>query len=717
MFNTTFPLIEPILEQLFDFSYTNLASIFWEIMNWFMNKFDTRSTYFYEIIGVIGSDYNETGSLPYFENSIFDLFYWIAVLLCLFVFVFSLISTNFGALIEQKNDRKELCFRFAVSICMIMGIRKFLDLINEMNDSIISRFNTSMDSSNLSSYMATPEKEDFLNKIVTGGIHDALCILNLIFIIALLIEFIKTLIEVIQRYVVTQFLLLGSPIAAGLFVSRNTSAIFANFMRMYVSELFLLIMNRFFLALFTVMFIKGLGTATPLHYLVYLSFLKTLQSLDSFLKSLGLATAQTSGSLLFSVGAAALMMGRLTSSSGAAMESVGIAKGDFGLASVGNTIKSINRGQIPNERQNLQSFINTGGLKNADPKDPRIAAAGANAFEDGQYRNILTNESIPFQTAAIKNAMQSSGNDSFERLTGLSSNSIKQAQVDMNGTISGVIQDDNNNLVSFTAKPSGLDSKFDQQSLGISDGFGDNISRGITTTPLNPDDLENKTFHCDYSKLQKGQASPTSIATGVKLDNEKLANLGVTHDVISNGVILNQNDADITVAATNIKTGQSYALGTDTITDYNSNTIVNQDGTIEHITSNDTIPDETFIFGSQVVKTNSSGEIVKDESGTPVMTTSDTVFKRYMPAGATYEENSFGYDKETGNMYADWKDPATSEVGKIYISRPTPETLTSTQKQNIVHLDPIQGDFVVKSYVKRSSNESVDDYHRKNNDK
>lgn len=146
-------------------------------------------------------------------------------------------------------------------------------------------------------------------------------LLEIILLIALGWNYIKLLLEVIERYIVVGILCYTSPLAYSMGASKATSQVFKSWCRMVGSQLFMLVMNVWFLRAFNSSYASfginggvlsnGVGSIY-LWLFCAIGFLKTAQRFDSYLASIGLNVAQTGGGL----GMEVLMAARTVSNVG-----------------------------------------------------------------------------------------------------------------------------------------------------------------------------------------------------------------------------------------------------------------------------------------------------------------------------------------------------------------------------------------------------------------
>lgn len=131
-------------------------------------------------------------------------------------------------------------------------------------------------------------------------------ILLLILLISLAWNYFKLLLETVERYVVVGVLCYTSPLAFALGGSKETNQVFRSWCRMVGSQLFLLVMNVWFLRAFSSSVGQYIGNGGAvstgqgsifLWFFCALAFLKVAQRVDSYLASIGLNVAQTGSSM------------------------------------------------------------------------------------------------------------------------------------------------------------------------------------------------------------------------------------------------------------------------------------------------------------------------------------------------------------------------------------------------------------------------------------
>lgn len=126
-------------------------------------------------------------------------------------------------------------------------------------------------------------------------------------IVAILINYVKLVIEVIERYIVLGVLFYSAPLAFSTTATKNSSSIFWAYIRMVLSEMLLMMFSLTFLTTFVGAMhsvssgIMGNDKLTTVQYMVVIfmlvAWLLVGQHIDAYLKGLGLNTAQTGNGL------------------------------------------------------------------------------------------------------------------------------------------------------------------------------------------------------------------------------------------------------------------------------------------------------------------------------------------------------------------------------------------------------------------------------------
>lgn len=247
------------------------------------------------------------------------------------------------------------------------------------------------------------DKSIHINMNVTSFISSAFSggsmLLYLIMLILICFSFIKLLLEIVERYVVTFVLLYLSPLASSTLASSNTNGIFKKFLTMFISQCILLFLNVWCLkmacsALDLDQYLENGGGALVIPLLLCYAFLRVSAKMDSYINQLGLNAAITGNGLgaeILATGASLTGIGKGGHGApgeagskilGAAKTANAYVKRYDPVAAGANVIKNAAVGA---NHGFSEAYRSGGGLKNAFSKDgaKAIAAATGKGFVDG----------------------------------------------------------------------------------------------------------------------------------------------------------------------------------------------------------------------------------------------------------------------------------------------------------------------------------------------
>lgn len=147
----------------------------------------------------------------------------------------------------------------------------------------------------------------FIVPLVKDRFAEYYIVFYLIMLILIGFSYIKLLLEIVERYVVTFVLMYLSPLASATLASSSTSGIYKKFFTMFISQCLLLFLNVWCLK----MAVSGLDLSSSGHdsptvsFLLCYAFLRVSAKMDSYINQLGLNAAITGtglGAEIFATG-------------------------------------------------------------------------------------------------------------------------------------------------------------------------------------------------------------------------------------------------------------------------------------------------------------------------------------------------------------------------------------------------------------------------------
>lgn len=261
-------MLEPILKGLVEWLYEMMV----DIMSYASG----------ELLGVMSMD------LSYFEKtapiisdivSVFIALGW-ALLIGNLVFQ-SLKAIMSGAGFEAE-DPKILFLRTFVFAFLLLASRQICDIGSSITGTVINMLE-------LPDAITVTTPDESMFSLGSG----AKWLLVIIVGVVLMVQMVKLLFEIGERYVITSVLTFFAPLAFSMGGSKNTNDIFKGWVRMYCSMLVMMIMNIVFLKLI----MSAMAQMAAGGVLVWLVFVVALtrvaRKIDSHIGKIGLNPAQT----------------------------------------------------------------------------------------------------------------------------------------------------------------------------------------------------------------------------------------------------------------------------------------------------------------------------------------------------------------------------------------------------------------------------------------
>ena len=342
-----------------------LNSLFEEFMSFLKTEFWNPNVYELSSIN-IGS-----GTVGFFNFyfSLMNMFKVIGAVIVVFLFLFGLFLSMFSTKLSNIKDTPlQLVARLGISLFLITLTTKicdwFVGIIGELWGTYLDSTPLNQDGTfNIvdlfcigvpASASAATEWEangSFLRNFWTSAIminpalHTCAMLIGLLIMWPILKQFLALAVEIIERALVLLIIYALAPLAYASLASSATSNIFKNYIKMLMAQLVILASNNLFVAGFCYLVSKGVQKANLCGYVFTLSYLRTAQRFDSYLRTLGLSATQTGGQVIESIGMAAHNLSRtvrqgneMRKGAGTLVEAAGVAAGSTGLVKAGKAL-------------------------------------------------------------------------------------------------------------------------------------------------------------------------------------------------------------------------------------------------------------------------------------------------------------------------------------------------------------------------------------------
>lgn len=235
-----------------------------------------------ELLGVMSMD------LAYFEKTapviknIVTIFIALGWALLIGNMVFQLVKATMSGIGFEAEDPKFIFMRTFVFAFLLLVSRQICDIGLNITSMVIDWLEVPA-----SIEIKTPDESMFN----LGA--EAKWLLVIIVGVVLMVQMVKLLFEIGERYVVTSVLTFFAPLAFAMGGSKNTNDIFKGWCRMYCSMLLMMIMNIVFLKLI-MSAMSQMAAGGVLIWLVFVVALtRVARKIDSHIGKIGLNPAQT----------------------------------------------------------------------------------------------------------------------------------------------------------------------------------------------------------------------------------------------------------------------------------------------------------------------------------------------------------------------------------------------------------------------------------------
>ncbi|MCR4718698.1 MAG: hypothetical protein K5768_03610 [Firmicutes bacterium] len=261
-------MLEPIFKGLVEWIY----GIMVDIMTY-------AST---ELLSVMSMD------LEYFEETapiildIRDVFIALGWALLIGNLLFQSLKAMISGIGFESEDPKLIFFRTFIFSFLLLASRQICDIGLGITTKVIELLQLPS-----SIEVRTPDESMF------SMAADAKWMLVIIVGIVLMVQMVKLLFEIGERYVITSILTFFAPLAFSMGGSRNTNDVFKGWVRMYCSMLVMMIMNIVFLKLI-MSAMSRMASGSVLIWLVFVVALtRVARKIDSHIGKIGLNPAET----------------------------------------------------------------------------------------------------------------------------------------------------------------------------------------------------------------------------------------------------------------------------------------------------------------------------------------------------------------------------------------------------------------------------------------
>lgn len=355
-------MLEPILKGLVEWIYEMMI----DIMSYASG----------ELLGVMSMDLSYFESTAPIISDIVDVFIALGWALLIGNLVFQSLKVIVSGAGFEAEDPKILFLRTFVFAFLLLASRQICDIGSSITGTVINMLD-------LPDAITVTTPDESMFSLGSG----AKWLLVIIVGVVLMVQMVKLLFEIGERYVITSVLTFFAPLAFAMGGSKNTNDIFKGWCRMYCSMLVMMIMNIVFLKLI----MSAMSQMAAGGVLVWLVFVVALtrvaRKIDSHIGKIGLNPAQT-GNELGSRLPGMMTYVAIRTMSSLVSKSAANAKGGSGGKS-GKNGGSAGRGRNPNPHGPRPSGGYGGGTtNNMGGGNTNVNTGGSNTYGGGNSTNV-----------------------------------------------------------------------------------------------------------------------------------------------------------------------------------------------------------------------------------------------------------------------------------------------------------------------------------------
>lgn len=303
--------------------------------------------------------------------------------LFMYAFMIVIILSGYIGLAEVKENPWQLTGRLAISFIFITRSEDICDCLYAWTNAVYTDLlNMDADMTAADALYSAFVPRTLTEHLIAGldggntlSINPVGMILCLVLGFIFVIQFIKFVLEIVERYIISCLLYYVFPLPASTIVSKNASSIFKKYFQMVCVQLLMLIMNLLFIKIIINMLLQQSFLNSLTGWLFMLGFIKVAQKIDNYAYSMGLSVAVTGGSVLDACRGAAYNIMNMTrglqaglSMGGNAMIKQGANAGRADLINLGSKMRDLAHPTRPQSADTMQQAFNEARRHGMDGK-------------------------------------------------------------------------------------------------------------------------------------------------------------------------------------------------------------------------------------------------------------------------------------------------------------------------------------------------------------
>ena len=310
-----------------------------------------------------------------FLTTLINSFCWIGMALCVLMVIFGVIRNMLSGLGFAGENPVKMVLRWIVAVVMIWTINPIINICFKQVYTPIA--------DGLRSISIDSNIEESISFSFSGVSSILGTVMVLVFGIMIIMNLFKLAVEIIERYLLCNVIIVCSPLLASSITLDTTMKVFQNTIKMVVGQGFIMLMNIVTIKLVTMSFNPLMSDLTSssltgadyvvqifLDMIFILALLKIAQRFDNYMRDLGLLVGVTGGNLWGDIMSAAHSLSPVAKGVGKTLRGAIKGGGSAVTAAVGGfaagtAFSAAKAGGIANAGLNAVNSMVPGGLKDA----------------------------------------------------------------------------------------------------------------------------------------------------------------------------------------------------------------------------------------------------------------------------------------------------------------------------------------------------------------
>lgn len=283
------------------------------ILNFFVELIADALTILFNLFNeIMEFDLNEFAAIFPTASRFYAMFQALGIGLVMTIAIFNLFKFFAGPLTKTTERPTTILIRAFFAIGLIYFGNYILNLVFQATASIYTAFTdvAQLDviTNSLSNSSSFEQEAGIIVVGVTAG-SSVILLFMIIMCVCLVVQFVKMMLEILERFITLCLLVYSSPLAWATFASESSSAILKKWISMFIGQSILMILSAWGVSLF-ISVLQNNTVILIVRFLYAFAMVKIIKRFDNYLQQVGLNAAGIGGgSILDAITTTGAMLG------------------------------------------------------------------------------------------------------------------------------------------------------------------------------------------------------------------------------------------------------------------------------------------------------------------------------------------------------------------------------------------------------------------------